>query len=216
MAAASALGLRERKKLRTKQTIVDVSTRLFLEQGYNQTTLAQVAEESEVALSTFFNYFPTKVDLVFCFFDEVIESARTRIVDRPEGEGAIDAIESWIREVLPGVEHPYENAIRRMPEIIAGTPELEAEERLRFAFLEDALAEGFARDLGESARSMHARVLASMALHGMDEVWRTWWEKHVNDAELGFDDALTAKADYVVELLRTGLGLVRSLPAPPA
>lgn len=212
----TTLGLRERKKLRTKQTIVDVSTRLFLEQGYHQTTLAQVAEESEVALSTFFNYFPTKVDLVFCFFDEVIESARARIVDRPDGEAAISAIEAWLRQVLPAVEHPYENAIRRMPEIVAATPELGAEERLRYAHLEDALAEGFARDLGESADSMHARVLAAMALHGMDEVWRAWLETHVNDAELDFDGAMKAKADYVIDLLHTGVELVRSLPAPPA
>src|SRR5438874_10103436 len=73
VAAASSQGLRERKKQRTRLRIVDVATRLFSEQGYQQTTLAQIAEEAEVALSTFFNYFPTKPDIVFCLFDSVIE-----------------------------------------------------------------------------------------------------------------------------------------------
>ena len=58
-------GLRERKKQRTRRTIVDVATRLFAEQGYDATTLVQIADEAEIAPSTFFNYFPAKVDIVF-------------------------------------------------------------------------------------------------------------------------------------------------------
>src|SRR5579862_1502187 len=96
--AATKPGLRERKKLRTKQSIVDVASRLFVEQGYQQTTLVQIAEEAEVAPSTFFNYFPTKVDLVFCFFDAIIESAKRRLLERPKAEPALDAILAWLRE----------------------------------------------------------------------------------------------------------------------
>ena len=101
VAAPSNLGLRERKKQRTRETIVDVATRLFVEQGYHQTTLAQIAKDADVAPSTFFNYFPTKVDIVFCVFDAVIDSARARIAERPEGETAMDAIAAWLREDLP-------------------------------------------------------------------------------------------------------------------
>jgi AcrR family transcriptional regulator len=213
-AAGTKVGLRERKKLRTRQRIVDVSTRLFLEQGYQQTTLAQIAEDVEVALSTLFNYFATKVDIVFCITDAVIDSARGRIAERPEGEDAIHAVGAWLREDLPQVEQPYAEAIRRLPAIIGSSPELQVEERLRYALLEDVLAAGFARDLGESPDGMRARVLAAMALHGMLEAWGAWYEKHATDADFQLEEMLAAKAEYVLRVLECGLEYVDRLPVP--
>jgi len=148
VATTPPLGLRERKKQRTRQTIVGEATRLFVAQGYQQTTLAQIADAADVSTSTFFNYFATKVDIVFCLLDAAIESAEGRIMGRPEGEPATEAIAAWLTEVLPSVEQPYADAIRRLRTITESTPELRAEERLRLARLEDVLAAGFARDLG--------------------------------------------------------------------
>jgi Transcriptional regulator len=214
VAAPSNIGLRQRKKQRTRETIVDVATRLFVEQGYQQTTLAQIANDADVAPSTFFNYFPTKVDIVFCVFDAVIESARTRIAERPEGETAMHAIAAWLREDLPEVEQPYAETLRRFPAIVESAPELVGEERLRLAQLEDVLAAGFARDLGESPNGMRARVLAAIALRGMLEAWAAWFEKHATDADFQLSEALEAKAVYVLGALEHGLTIVDSLPDP--
>src|SRR5262245_18164747 len=100
------LGLRERKKQRTRRTIVDVATRLFAEQGYDRTTLVQIADAAEIAPSTFFNYFASKVDVVFAPFDAVIESARERLLGRQPGETATAALLAWIAEDLHEVETP--------------------------------------------------------------------------------------------------------------
>ena len=59
-----ARGLRERKKLKTKEAIQREALRLFQEQGYDETTIEQIAEAVEISPSTFFNYFPTKEDVV--------------------------------------------------------------------------------------------------------------------------------------------------------
>jgi AcrR family transcriptional regulator len=209
-------GLRERKKQRTRETIVDVASRLFVEHGYQQTTLARIAEEANVAPSTFFNYFPTKVDIVFSMLDAVIESARLRITERPEGEAAAQAIVAWLTEELPGVEQPYADSILRFPMIVAAAPELVAEERLRMALLEDVLAAAFARDLGESADGMRSRVLAAMALRGMLEAWTAWWDKHAGDADVSLTEALEAKAEYVARILERGLVFIESLEASPS
>ena len=209
------LGLRERKKQRTRQTIVDVATRLFVEQGYQQTTLAQIAEQADVSTSTFFNYFATKVDIVFCLLDLVTDSAQRRIAERPDGESAVHAISAWLTKELPSVEQPYTESIRRLPAIIASAPELRAEQRLRYALLEDVLAAGFARDLGESEDGVRSRVLAAVALRGMIEAWNAWFEKHATDADFRLSEALEAKADHVVRLLEGGLAFINVLPALP-
>ena len=62
------MGLREAKKLRTRQEIADQAMRLFVERGFDRVTVAEVAAAANVSQKTVFNYFPTKEDL---FFDEV-------------------------------------------------------------------------------------------------------------------------------------------------
>jgi AcrR family transcriptional regulator len=92
---AETLGLRERKKVRTRERIREVALRLFLEQGYEATTVQQVADAAEVSLSTLFRYFPTKARLVLpADLDTLIAAAF-----RGQGPDAsvFDVIESAIR-----------------------------------------------------------------------------------------------------------------------
>ena len=58
------LGLRERKKARTRQVIADAAARLFAERGYEQVAVSDVAREAEVSEQTVYNYFQTKEQLV--------------------------------------------------------------------------------------------------------------------------------------------------------
>jgi AcrR family transcriptional regulator len=207
------LGLRERKKQRTRQAIVEAATRLFAEHGYAETTLAEVAEEAEVALSTIFNYFPGKPDIVFAMIDALIDSAQARVVERPEGETASHAVLVWVREILPELEKPYSETIRRSPEIIRSDPDLVAAERLRAALLEDELALGFARDLGEDPPGVRSRMMAAIALGGMVDVWNDWIAMHSGDADLDFVELNELKAEYLEKALVAGLKAIEMLPS---
>jgi len=213
---SSRPGLRERKKQRTRRTIVDVATRLFAEQGYDATTLVQIADEADIAPSTFFNYFPSKVDIVFALFDAVIDSARQRILGRPDGEDATHALLAWIEEDLHEVEAPYSEALREIPRIVAAVPELQAEERLRLARLEDVFAAAYARELGEGKDGMRARVMATIALHALVDVWKAWYEQNADAADFDLGHVIEIKAEYLQRVLTAGLAAIESLPAPPS
>jgi len=207
-------GLRERKKRRTRETIVAVATRLFVEQGFDATTTAQIADAAEVSSSTFFKYFPTKADVVFSLFDAVIESADSRVLGRPAGEPAADAVVAWIGVDLPEVEAPYAELLQENEALVASDPELQAQWRLRAARFEDVLAAAFAGDLREPADGVRARVLAAIAWRGMLDVWAVWRETHASNDAADLRELCAVKADYVRRALDAGLEAVELLPRP--
>jgi AcrR family transcriptional regulator len=207
----AATGLRQRKKERTRQAIVDVAISLFSEKGYVETTLADIAEQAEISTSTFFNYFSSKVDIVFVTFDAVLDSARQRVLDRPEWEPAAQAVVAWLREDLPRVEAPYGNAIQDVPPIIESVPELVTEGRLRMATLEDILAEAFSRDFREPAHAVRPRVMATIVTSAMIVVWRDWFALHEADPEFDPAEGLALKAGNVRRALDAALPLVAAL-----
>lgn len=92
------LGLRERKKAKTRAAIQEHALRLFREQGYPETTVEQIADAAEVSPSTFFRYFPTKEDVVLydAFDPLLIEAFRAQ----PAGLSPIQAIRNAIRVVF--------------------------------------------------------------------------------------------------------------------
>jgi AcrR family transcriptional regulator len=213
-ATEQKLGLRERKKRRTHETIVAVATQLFVEQGYEATTTAQIADAAEVSSSTFFKYFPTKADVVFSLFDAVIESADRRVLGRPAGEAATEAVVAWIAQDLPEVEAPYSELVGRSQDLIESDPELEAQYRLRTARFEDLLAAAFARDLSEPADGVRARVLSAIAWRGMLDVWAVWRATHTSSEDVELKELCAAKADYVRRALEAGSKAIELLPRP--
>src|SRR5712671_5331893 len=89
-----AQGLRERKKLKTKEAIQREALRLIEAQGYAETTIEQIAAAAEISPSTFFNYFPTKEDVVL--YDAYDPVAIRMFMERPKDE----PLEIGLREVL--------------------------------------------------------------------------------------------------------------------
>src|SRR3954470_16627148 len=89
-------GLRERKKEQTRRLIAESARRLFADRGFEQVTIAEVAQEADVAVQTVFNYFPTKEDLVYwrlsSFEAELLDSVRSR----EPGRSALEAFQTFL------------------------------------------------------------------------------------------------------------------------
>ena len=84
------MGLRERKKEKTRLALLDAALDLFLEQGYDSTTIDQVAASADVSPRTFFRYFTSKDHLVLWFHDQAEETMTEALADRPCVATAID------------------------------------------------------------------------------------------------------------------------------
>ncbi|MEZ5333782.1 MAG: TetR/AcrR family transcriptional regulator [Methanolobus sp.] len=64
------MSLREKKKQETRNSIFEISTRLFKEKGFENTTVDEITKKAGIAKGTFFNYFPTKESLLFYFKEQ--------------------------------------------------------------------------------------------------------------------------------------------------
>jgi AcrR family transcriptional regulator len=76
------VSLRDRKRLRTRQALVEAATDLFERNGYDETTVADIAAAADIGTRTFFSYFATKEEVLFPHSDERITAAMTAIADR--------------------------------------------------------------------------------------------------------------------------------------
>ncbi|WSS89069.1 TetR/AcrR family transcriptional regulator [Streptomyces sp. NBC_01176] len=138
-------GLRERKKQRTHAAISDAAITLFLEHGFHQVSVAQVAEAAEVSKRTVFAYFPAKEDLVVHrLADHETEIARV-VRARPPGTAPLTALREHFlrglreRDPITGLnDHPQ---VRRVHQMILDAPSLVARMERFKAGSERALAQ---------------------------------------------------------------------------
>ncbi|TDE54637.1 TetR family transcriptional regulator [Nonomuraea mesophila] len=100
--------LRERKKLRTRRTLIETGLRLFDKEGFEATTVADICAAAEISQATFFTYFPAKEDLVFADQPDQVKTVSELLAGRRPGES--------VREVLMRVvEHRPGRSPRRGP-----------------------------------------------------------------------------------------------------
>jgi len=159
----AVVGLRERKKARTREQIVQAAYRLFRERGFHATTVAEIAAAADIAPRTFFAYFPSKEAVVFHDFDELFASLTETIEARPEGENAIDALRRWVDDNLPSdYEESSDEALRKR--MCLDEPSLAAHQQALLAKLEVVLCNGVARDLGQPPDSLRPKLVAAAAV----------------------------------------------------
>ncbi|MFN3005011.1 TetR family transcriptional regulator [Mycolicibacterium wolinskyi] len=85
-------GLRERKKQRTRATLIDAAVELCNRQGFEQTTVDQIAAVAEVSPRTFSRYFATKDAVVLAFIDEVVDMVAVELAEQPPEVSDIEAL----------------------------------------------------------------------------------------------------------------------------
>jgi AcrR family transcriptional regulator len=205
---STELGLRERKKQQTRQAIADAAKRLFLERGFDQVSVAEVARAADVSEQTVFNYFPTKEDLVFERMDSFEHELLSAVRARPGGEPALRA---FVRFILDRSDTAMAGDGRRrvteMTRLVTASPSLMARERQILAKYTDALAAVLADETDAAPDDIEARLAAEamMSFHrSLIDFARRRARSRKSSADLA--DEIRAAGERALSFLERGLG----------
>jgi AcrR family transcriptional regulator len=198
------MGLREAKKLRTRQEIADRAMQLFAKRGFEDVTVAEVALAAGVSEKTVYNYFPTKEDL---FFDEVParEAALvSTITGRRQGESILEALRRLQAAECPRLSSPGFAAFAR---IIEESTALQAKELEVMARFVHVLTETLQAEPELAFDERDARIAAGLLVSIHRQLFRTARKqalagKHGPSATR----RLRADLDRAYHLLAHGLG----------
>jgi AcrR family transcriptional regulator len=194
-------GLRERKKARTRAAIREHALRLFREQGYEATTVDQIAEAAEVSPSTFFRYFPTKEDVVLQ--DDFDLLAVGAFEAQPSGLPPVAAFRMAAKQALESLSEEDLARLRETAELTLTLPEVRARAMDEFARTITVIAEAMARRTGRDPDDFAVRNVAGAVIGVIMAATMPWsdWTKETPDADI------FARIDAALAHLESGLPL---------
>ena len=208
-------GLRERRKQATRQAISDVATEMFVARGFDEVTIAQVADAAGVAKMTVTNYFPRKEDLVFDRAEAVIRSLADVVACRAPGESLLDAIRRDYAERVARADVTLGLSTPAFARMIEDSPVL-ASRGLDMLFqIERALGDTIATETG--ADNPQQRLVAAV----LSSVHRVLYAEGSRRSLAGqprgeICAALAAAATRAFDLLEPSLGGYLVRPEPGA
>jgi AcrR family transcriptional regulator len=158
------LGLRERKKQRTRELIAATARRLFIERGFEAVPVSEIARAAEVSEATVFNYFPTKEDLLYSRLEAFEEELLSAVRERQPGESVLAAFGRFIsmpRGLLASEDPDLVEQLAAIVRVIAQSPALVAREQQIYATYTDSLAAVLAEETAARADDVRPWIFAN-------------------------------------------------------
>jgi AcrR family transcriptional regulator len=166
-------GLRQRKRQQTRERLTRVAIALFLERGFEATTLDDIAAAADISRRSFFHYFASKEDVVFAWQEDSTAALLAAVAARPATESMLvaaeNAISSMVKQLEPG------EAVA-MAQLKRDNPALQARDQVKYEKLERALADALGKRAGQKTEKLGARLVAMIATGAMrvgGEFWAT-------------------------------------------
>ena len=158
-------GRRERKKAATRAAIADAALRLFLDRGYDQVSVKDVAEAADVAVTTLFQHFSGKEALVFDQDEDREAALVAAVTGRPGDQSVLDALQSYYQRSRAMTLEP---ALKQFLQLVRDTPALREYARRMWTRHETALARAIAATTGAPEGDLAAAALARFCLEALD------------------------------------------------
>jgi AcrR family transcriptional regulator len=167
---AGVPGLRERKRQQTRERLTRAAMALFLERGFEATTLDDIAAAADISRRSFFHYFASKEDVVFAWHEETTAALIAAVEARPANESMLTAAENAISAMARQLEPGEAIAMARLKR---DNPALQARDQVKYEKLERALAAALEKRAGKTEK-LGARLVAMIATGAMrigGELW---------------------------------------------
>lgn len=177
---AEVTGLRERKKQRTRDSLIRAAHELFIEQGYEATTVDEVVAAVDVSQRTFFRYFSSKEEVAFALQTLVSERYLEAVRRRPPGGSPVEVLRSTLDETWESIGEAIEEILplqlhMQMWQIIETTPALVAVHLRHAMEMDERLAAEIARREGlDLEADPRPRVLVAAFSGVMRAASRCW------------------------------------------
>ncbi len=177
--AVSTEGMRARKRRQTRERIVNAALQLFSERGFDSVTVDEIAASADVSKRSFFDYFPTKEDVVFAWQDEFGKALTVAIAARPKSESITRTVEEAMTASIGAAASPASLAVDRL---IRSTPALRERDYVKYQRLEQALAGALVdRERGERGK-FRAHLLAAIVIAGLRLGNEQWYAEGKTDS----------------------------------
>jgi AcrR family transcriptional regulator len=210
--AARLEGLRERKKRQMRQLISDTATAMFLQRGFDDVRVTEVAEACGVSEKTVYNYFPTKESLLLDREEGMVLAIRAALGPRAPARSPIQAAVELLRRELEDVRQEWAGNAQRQPvyrqfvELVEETPSLRAAQGDMWDRLVQVTAEALADRAGVSPYDPEPQIAAAAILG----LWRIQYRALWACARPGrsFDEIyeeVTSEVTRAARLLDSGL-----------
>lgn len=154
------MGLRERKAARAREHMADIALDLFLVNGYDETTMEQIAERAEVGASTLYRYFPSKDLLVL---DRLAEAFRpgTYVRAHPTDEPLEEVIAGALLDMTAVSDDPR-NRMTQIRRLVDSVPPLRARVWIGYADAQSDLENALAERMNLPASSLSVKLTAGI------------------------------------------------------
>ena len=196
-------GLRERKKVKTRETIARAAQQLFAERGYHETTLPDIAQAADVSTRTIFAYFPSKEDILFSDFPVMKEALAQALADRPEGEEALVTVREFILSSFKTEKSELEDQVSAC---VKSDETLRSHLRARIAQLEELIAAAIAKDIGAAENDVRPHLVAA----SLTAAFIALSEREGSHTKPKTAADVAAVIDPVITFLRGGLAALKA------
>lgn len=159
-----SMGLREEKKKKTRKAISDMATKLFIDKGYDNVTIAEIAERAEVSVPTMFNYFPTKESLVFDEDAEAEQDLVNSVTHRQKGQSILNALLQAGIKYIEEIPDENKKSYNVFMNLIESTPALNLYSKQMWLRHEKSLATAIRKESKKKLTELEAEAIARFVL----------------------------------------------------
>jgi mycofactocin system transcriptional regulator len=170
-----------------------IALRLFTEQGFDETTIDQIAAEAGISTRTFFRYFDSKARLLWGKFDDEVQALRRELAEASSNVATMDAI----RTAVIAVNHYRPEDVpelRARMNLIGSSPGLYAGAAVHYDAWERAVSNFVAQRIGQPADSLYPLAVGRATLAACRAAYDRWVARADTNLTVYIDAALAALA----------------------